>query len=273
MALVTEHFNFVIGVDTHARSNTLAVIDARTAALVDTADFPTTSAGITRAMTWAHKRAPGRVLAAVEGTSSYGASITAAFTDRGIAVAEVRPPTRAARTLNGKSDPIDAQAAARSLLGKDLRSIAAPRATGVRTAMRVLLAARSLMDQQRTASRNALTALARSTDLGLDARRPLTQTQVKSIAKWRTSTTADPVQAVLRGEAKRLAATVVALTAELNDNATQLRDLAEEIAPGLQNTPGIGPVTAASIICAYSHHGRSRVCRSRWRCTPAGVLR
>ncbi|MFQ6331851.1 transposase [Nocardia sp. CWNU-33] len=37
-----------------------------------------------------------------------------------------------------------------------------------------------------------------------------------------------------------------------------LGQLAEKTSPGLQSVPGIGPVTAAIIICAYSHHGRIR---------------
>lgn len=44
----------------------------------------------------------------------------------------------------------------------------------------------------------------------------------------------------------------------LRENHLELRVLAEELAPGLQTRPGIGPVTAAIIVCAYSHHGRIR---------------
>lgn len=258
MATVNQTFDYVVGVDTHARTHTLAVLHAPSGSLVAMAEFPTTPAGLRRAIAWTQRRAPGPTLAAVEGTSSYGASIAVAFAAHEITVAEVRPPTRAARAVHGKSDPIDAEAAARSVLGKDLASVATPRATGLRTALRVLVAARSLMDNQRTASRNALTALVRSTDLGIDARRPLTQTQIKAIAKWRTLSSADPVTSVPRSEAKRLALAVLALTAQLEDNSQQLHDLTESIAPGLQSTPGIGPVTGAIIVCAYSHHGRIR---------------
>ncbi len=121
--------------------------------------FSSTSAGITRAITWIRRGSNGRILAAVEGTSSYGAQLTAALTNVGIPVAEVQPPSRASQAVNGKSDVIDAEAAARSVLGQDESRVATPRATGDRTALRILLAARKLMDQQRTASRNALTAL------------------------------------------------------------------------------------------------------------------
>jgi transposase len=61
-----------------------------------------------------------------------------------------------------------------------------------------------------------------------------------------------------RAEAKRLATAVVEQTRQLRHNHTQLAELAERLAPGLQEVPGVGPVTAAILICAYSHRGRVR---------------
>ena len=40
MSIVAEHFSFVVGVDTHARSNTYAIIATRTAARLDAAEGP-----------------------------------------------------------------------------------------------------------------------------------------------------------------------------------------------------------------------------------------
>src|SRR5699024_11640610 len=54
------------------------------------------------------------VLAAVEGTSSYGAGITTALLTEGIEVAEIRALHRRSRARTGKSDPLDAEAAART---------------------------------------------------------------------------------------------------------------------------------------------------------------
>ena len=84
----------------------------------------------------------------------------------------IRPPARNARALAGESDAIDTEAAARSVLGQQTYRVAQPRGTGTRAVLRVLLASRSLLDQQRTASRNALTALLRTIDLGIDATNP-----------------------------------------------------------------------------------------------------
>jgi hypothetical protein len=69
MSIVADTYNYVIGVDTHAKTNTYAVIAADTGALIDTATFPTTRTGITRALVWIDRRSTGERLAAVEGAS------------------------------------------------------------------------------------------------------------------------------------------------------------------------------------------------------------
>lgn len=259
MAIIAEEFEFVVGVDTHARTHTYTAVHASTGAVVDTAAFPTTSAGMNRAITWIRGRTGGeRVFAAVEGTSSYGARLTQALLAADIEVGEVRPPTRSSRAFTGKSDPIDAEAAARSVLGRPRHQVIEPRAAGTRAAVRILLASRSLLDHQRTANRNALTALLRGTDLGIDARSSLRDAQITTVAAWRTSTSIEPVSRIARVEAKRLALAIQDLTSRLAENHKELAQLTEELAPGLQSVAGVGPVTGAIIICAYSHHGRIR---------------
>jgi len=52
MTIVANTFAYVIGADTHSRTHTLAVLDARTGARVDTQTFPTTPAGLSRAVAW-----------------------------------------------------------------------------------------------------------------------------------------------------------------------------------------------------------------------------
>ena len=216
------------------------------------------AAGHSRALNWIVRRSSGTtVLAAVEGTSSYGASITALLIETGIDVTEVRPAPRSSHAHAGKSDPLDAEAAARSVLGNDITKLARPRKSGDRTALRVLLTARSLIDQQRTANRNALNALLRSIDLGIDARKPLTDAQVAVIAAWRTSRDRG-ANRVTRSEAKRLALAVIAHTEQLRENHRQLAALTEQLAPGFQELPGVGPVTGAILVTVYSHHGRVR---------------
>ena len=153
MATATERYEHVVGIDTHARTHTYCIIESRTGAVVDTRSFPTTAPGMQRAVSWIRRRTHGTpVLAAVEGTSSYGAGITTALLTEGIEVAEIRPLYRRSRARTGKSDPLDAEAAARTALSTDAEKLAQPRRSGDRAALRVLLASRSLIDQQRTAN-------------------------------------------------------------------------------------------------------------------------
>jgi transposase len=260
MAIVAETVDYVVGIDTHARTHTYCILHARTGAVVDTATFPASQAGHVRAITWISRRGPGRVLAAVEGTSSYGAGIAAALRVNGTDIAEVRPAARSTHAHAGKSDDLDAEAAARSVLGREYETLARPRQSGLRASLRVLLASRSILERQRTANRNALIALVRCIDLGIDARRPLTDHQVRSIAAWRTNSverTADGI-VIARREARRLARAVLEQTETLKDNHRQLQQLTEELAPGLQDIAGVGPMTGAILVCSYSHRGRIR---------------
>ena len=79
------------------------------------------------------------MIAGVEGTSSYGAGLTRVLQAAGIEVAEVSRPDRAARRCQGKSDPLDAYAAARAALAGHAAAVPKDASTG---ALRALLSAR-----------------------------------------------------------------------------------------------------------------------------------
>jgi hypothetical protein len=52
MPIVAEEYAFVIGVDTHAATHSLALVTATTGAVVDQAVFPNTPPGLGRALSW-----------------------------------------------------------------------------------------------------------------------------------------------------------------------------------------------------------------------------
>lgn len=160
MTVVADQYTHVVGVDTHARTHTYVIVQTATRRQVAEETFPTSPAGIRRAIVWMTRTAPGPLLASVECTSTYGAGLETALRQAGIPAVEERPPNRAGRRA-GKSDPIDARAAAVSVLGADTAMLITPRQGKTRSALRVLLAARHNMDSRRTAARNALTALVR----------------------------------------------------------------------------------------------------------------
>jgi transposase len=173
-------------------------------------------------------------------------------------VCDVRPPKRETRAGRGKSDEIDAIAAARTALAADVERLTKPRSDGLRSALRVLLAGRQAMDSRRTAERNALTALLRGFDLGIDARKPLTDAQVREVAGLRQRSADDAAMVTIRQEARRLATSVQALTTQLADNQAALAGHVDELAPGLRELRGVGAVTGAILVTAFSHQGRVR---------------
>ncbi|WP_426624506.1 IS110 family transposase [Leifsonia sp. McL0607] len=258
MTNVADQYEFVVGVDTHAKTHTYAVVETTTARTLDTATFPTSPTGLSRALAWMRRRARGSTLVAMEGTGSYGANLTRAALAAGLDVKDVRPPRRAARAGRGKSDTIDAEAAARTALASSVERLATPRADGLRSALRVLLVARQALDQRRTADRNALTALVRSFPLGIDARRPLSDAQVVEISGWRLRPSDDAATATIRDEARRLAASIRNLTESLETNRNALSRHVDELAPGLTASLGVGAITGAIVLTAYSHRGRVR---------------
>ena len=66
--IVSEQYQFVIGVDTHAATHTLAVLCAATGAVLHKETFPTSSPGLGRALGWVARRiGEARALIVVEG--------------------------------------------------------------------------------------------------------------------------------------------------------------------------------------------------------------
>ena len=159
----------------------------------------------------------------------------------------------------GKSDPLDAARIAGAALPLDVAHLRHPRADdGVRAAVRVLLASRDHMSTERTATINALTALLRVCDLGIDARGPLTAVQITTIASWRARQE-DLATSTARWEATRLAKRVAAIDEDLKEITKRITDLLRR-SPAfvLLEQPGIGPITAAVALTAWSHLGRIR---------------
>jgi transposase len=113
------------------------------------------------------------------------------------------------------------------------------------------------MTGERTRTVNALTALLRTIDLGIDARRALTAPTITTIASWRTtSTTPTTTRQICRSEAIRLARRIRALDADLAANHTALNTAVTAQAPQLLDVRGVGPVVAATVLQAWSHPGR-----------------
>src|SRR4051794_11664049 len=158
------------GVDTHKDTHTAAAVD-QAGRVLGTAQFAATGAGYRALVDWLLGHGQLR-LVGVEGTGAYGAGLTRHLQGAGIAVVEVDRPDRKTRRFAGKSDPIDAQAAALAALSG--RQDGTPKArTSVVESIRLL----------RTPRRAAV------------AQRAKTMVQIKAILV----TAAEPVRAALTG--------------------------------------------------------------------------
>lgn len=260
MTVVAQCYDFVVGVDTHAKTHTLAIISTLTGGEISNETFPSTSTGMSRALRWVSRRSTsdsGQVLLSMEGTGSYGAKLRQLATQAGYRVVEAPFPQRRLGRKLGKSDSIDAARAARAVLGLETDELREPRAGQHHTALRVLTVARSSMVRERTAAINSLVALLRVVDLGIDLRQSLTTKMVETIAAWRARDEGVGTR-VSRSEASRLAKQILALENQLDQNQTDLKILVQETRPALLDLPGVGPVSAAAILTAWSHPGRVR---------------
>jgi transposase len=120
----------VLGVDTHKDVHVAAVLDALGRQLA-IAEFSSTDAGAEQLLTWGRRH--GRVRAAgVEGTGSYGYQLTRRLQAAGVCVVEVSRPDRVRRRRRGKSDPVDADAAARAVLADDATAVPKDRGSAVK---------------------------------------------------------------------------------------------------------------------------------------------
>jgi transposase len=254
---VADIYQHVVGVDTHAATHTYAIVTS-TGALVDQATFPTTITGLNRAVAWIGRRTEGLVddvLIAAEGTGSYGAVLSEVLEENGYRVVEAPTPRR--ERGRGKTDSLDALLAARSTLLMPLALLRDRRAGQEQAALQVLTVSRDQLNADRLRCINALTALVRTRDLGVDARKALTGHQVTTIAAWRRRDEGLGT-ATARAEAVRLAKRVIELDRELADNHAQLERIVTRQAPGLLELQGVGAVSAAIILTGWSHPGRIR---------------
>lgn len=101
-------------VNPHADVHVVVALD-QLGRFLDALEIPTTRGGYRQLLAWAGEF--GIIdQVGIEGTGSYGAGLTRFLRTEGIAVVEVNRPGRQTRRHLGKSDLVDAEAAARAVL-------------------------------------------------------------------------------------------------------------------------------------------------------------
>ncbi|HSA50130.1 MAG TPA: IS110 family transposase [Yinghuangia sp.] len=235
------------GVDTHTDFHQAAVIDT-TGRHLATEAFPTTPDGYRRLLDWL--RSHGEVQAVgVEGTGAYGAELARSLRADRVTVIDVDRPDRRARRANGKSDPVDAYAAATAVLSG--RAAGTPKTRdGVVEAIRSLRVVRRSAVKSRTQTINQIRTLIVTApgEIREKLRGLPTSELIRQLARSRPgSDHADPACAV-RTALRRLARRHQYLTEEIAEADAELKPLVAQTAPDLVALPGVGTETAAQLL-------------------------
>jgi transposase len=250
-----------VGIDTHTDVHVAAVLD-QAGRLLATASFAATTRGYAQLATWAESF--GQVdKVGMEGTGSFGAGLLRFLADYGLTVVEVDRPDRSARRRNGKSDPLDAESAARAVQAG--RACGIPKSRDAQVEMiRVLrVARRGAMKARIQAGAQLDAVIVSAPEQVRTALRKLTARQrIRACAALRPGPLTDPVNAT-KAALRSLARRWQALQAEIDDLDAQLTPLVTTVAPRLVALPGVGVDTAGQLlVTAGDNPARLRTERS-----------
>jgi transposase len=241
-------YGVIGGVDTHRDTHTAAVIDP-VGRLLDHRTFPATPAGYRQLLAWL--QAFGTVQRiGVEGTGAYGNGLTNYLSSQAMTVIEVDRPDRKTRRSAGKSDPIDAEAAARAAAAGTRTGTPKSR-TGKVEALRNLRVAR------RCAISHRADSIRRIKTLIITAPEPL-RDQLRDLpARELIATCAalrpDPARIGHPCQAAKAALRSLArhhnhLTDQITDLDTLIQPLVEAINPRLLELNGVGADVAGQLL-------------------------
>jgi transposase len=239
----------IVGVDTHKHVHVAVAVDTFGVRLEHrsvTAD----SGGYLELVDWAERL--GRIEAfGIEGTGSYGAGLTSAVRRRGHRVVEVNRADRRARRANGKSDTVDAEAAARSVLAGN--STAVPKtADGHSEMIRQVKVARDTAVKARTSAIITLKQIVVNATPELrEHLEPLAdKALIDRCAGLRPGPIGDTT-ASAKHTLRALARRWLTLNTEIGEHDRILDQLTVQASPTLRDGFGIGPDTAAELLIIF----------------------
>lgn len=237
----------IIGVDTH-KSNHIAVAINTQGARLGTKTITATQQGYRDLEAWASEF--GEVKAfGIEGTGSYGAGLSRALLATGHTILDVMRPDRQLRYLHGKSDCLDAESAARSVLNGQATAVAKIQ-TGSSEMIRHIKIARDsavkaksqAMITLKTLIINAPTELRDTLDL---IKGPVTL--IRHIAALRPGKITSPT-ASAKASMRAIARRWLALHEEIQTHERELERMVREKAPELMKSHGISTLTVAEML-------------------------
>ena len=243
---MTDRVDVYGGVDTHRDTHVAAVVDTA-GRVLKTAPFPSDVTGYQQMHAWF--RSSGRVLGVgVEGTGSYGVGLTRYLTRADVRVVEVNRPNRQLRRQKGKTDTVDAEAAARAAANGTATAIPKS-ADGPVEAIRMLRVTRRSAVKARTQAANQLHAVVVNAPEQVKHQlrdKPLS-TKVRICAAFRPGadhTTVTYTKVALRHLARRHQT----LTTEIRELNNQIIRLCARVNPALLAAAGVGSDAAAALL-------------------------
>ena len=239
----------VVGVDTHKYLHVAVALDelgARLGELTISAD----SAGYATLAGWAEQIGRPDVFG-IEGSGSYGVGLASFLRRRGHAIIEVNRGDRRGRRANGKSDSLDAEAAARTVLAGEARAVPKS-ADGACEMIRQVKIARDTAVKARTQALITLKCIIVNAPAVL--REQLSQLTDKKLIDRCASLrpgTIDSTTASAKHTLRALARRWLSLADEIGGHDRVLEQLTTAVAPSLREGFGIGADTAAEMLIVF----------------------
>lgn len=249
MTSMTQDTAVVIGgVDCHAEFHQVAAIDAQ-GRLLGTSFFTATERGYQHLLEWLRGHGQLREVG-VESTGAYGAGLARYLTAAGVPVVEVNQPHAHTRARRGKTDAIDAEAAARKVLAGETTSVAKD-TTGAVEAIRHLHVVRASAVKARSAALHQLSSLLVTAPAEL--REQVTAKTLKGKVRACLDLLPDPAKMHTPLEAAKHALSTLArrirdLDGEIADLEAQLQTLVAGAAPRTTRLLGVGTIHAAQLL-------------------------
>jgi len=236
----------ILGVDTHLDKHVGVVINGY-GKYLGNISIETNSSGYQKLLKWLQSFG---ILqrAGVEGTGTYGAGLARFLSEQGVEVLEINRPDRSMRRFKGKSDPTDAESAARTVLSG--RACPIPKLqSGAAEAMRIVSVARRSAIKARTQTINQLRGLLISAPEKVRSKLWKTKPAecVANCAHLRTlgeTNWSITLASTLRLLAKRW----LYLSSELKELDETLEHLTAQAAKRTRQQFGVGPQTAAILL-------------------------
>lgn len=243
-----RYIRVIGGVDCHSATHYAVALDQHGRRLGDQ-EVRATAAGYEQVLSWL--RSFGTLEAVgVESTSSYGAGLTRVLIAAGVHVVEINQPHRHLRSRRGKSDAVDAEAAARAVLAGDASG--RPKdTTGIVEAIRQLRLVRTSAVKSRTAAcgqlRDVITTAPTALRAQLNGLSPASKLHTCARLRPALSRLREPLEAA-KVALRSLSVRVQALDAEIATLDQQLAALVAEAAPRTLSRFGVGPLTTAQLL-------------------------